>query len=153
MFQRRRWHQWCIKAASSCMLKPSFQTQSQPFRVHLLLFLGCVSCSSGCNRSFFLRPLLLVYLTLSALVPFSSGTGVEVRKRTWPVCKGLWEIKHLLSSAVWKAAPRITFRWGRITPLERGLRAAPSMSPPKSHASIWWSRPLSAHGSSFISAE
>lgn len=71
-----------------------------PAPVDLLPFLGCVSRSSGCNRSLFLRPLLLVYLTLSALVPFSSGTGVEVRKRIWPVCKGLWEIKHLLSSAV-----------------------------------------------------
>lgn len=37
------------------MLKPSSQTQSQPLRVHLLPFLGCVSRSSGCNGSLFFK--------------------------------------------------------------------------------------------------
>lgn len=64
-----------------------FHTKSQPIQLHLLPFLGFVFCLSRCNTTLLRH--LYIYLTLSALLLFSWGTGVEVRKKIWPVCKGL----------------------------------------------------------------
>lgn len=69
------------------------------------------------------------------------------------MCKGAWETKRPLLSAGWKAAPRITSRWGRITRREQGLPAPPSTSPPKNRVSVRSNQDLCARWSAFVWGE